>query len=304
MTLPSSTRELYQDVTRAARWGLAVNFALGTVKLIGGLTSGSFALLSDALNSLGDVVSSLVVLWAFRIAQQPADEEHPYGHARAETIAASNVALLLILSALALGWEALEHMGSPTPVPPAWILWIAAGNVVVKEVLYRYMTKVGRRTNSQATLANAWDHRSDALSAASVFVGLALVRWGGPAFHWADKAAALVVVVAIVWSGLLLFRQSASELLDVQADEQFVRDVRRVAEQVPGVRAVEKFWLRKTGLEYLADMHIQVDADLTVDAGHRIGHLVKDRLVAEFTPLRDVLVHLEPFPHGHQGDSK
>ena len=290
---------VYRDATRAAAIGLVINLALGLTKLIGGLVGDSFALLSDAVNSLGDVFTSAVVLFAFRVAQRPADKEHPYGHTRAEAIAASNVALLVILSAMFVGWEAVRRIHVQHGVPPVWTLWIAGCNVVIKESLYQYKVRVGRRTGSTALIANAWDHRSDALCALAVLVGLSIVRWGGPRFISADEIAALVVVSAIVWSGTSLFRTSAHELMDVQAEESLVQSLRRAAASVAGVRGVEKLWVRKSGLEYLADIHIEVDSQLTVADGHRIGHVVKDRLLGEFPKLRDVLVHLEPYPHVH-----
>lgn len=288
---------------RAAGLGLAVNLLLGIVKLIGGLVGQSFALISDAVNSLGDVVTSLVVLFAMRVAQQPPDDEHPYGHTRAEAIAGSNLALLVIVSALLVGWEAVQRIATPHDLPPVWTLWIAASNVLIKEGLYRYKRSVGLRTGSSALMANAWDHRSDAFCSLAVLIGLGIVRWGGPDWIGADEVAALVVVAAIVWSGAKLFRSSSSELMDSQADEQFVREIRRVAESFPEVRAVETLWVRKSGLEYFADIHIEVDGHLTVDEGHRIGHAVKDRLIGEFAHLRDVLVHLEPYPHTHRNGS-
>jgi cation diffusion facilitator family transporter len=168
---------------------------------------------------------------------------------------------------------------------------------LIKEGLYQYNVRVGRRTGSAAIIANAWDHRSDALCALAVLIGLACVKFGGPRFSWADEAASLVIVLAIVASGVKLFRSSASELMDLQADSQFVDQIRSMAIQVAGVENVETLWVRKSGLEYFADIHIEVDPQLTVAAGHRIGHQVKDRLLNEFACLRDVLVHLEPFPH-------
>jgi cation diffusion facilitator family transporter len=285
---------------QAAALGLGVNLALGAAKLAAGLIADSFALLSDAVNSLGDSLTSVVVLFALWVAQKPADEEHPYGHTRAEAVAASNVALLVMLSALWVGWQAIQRFTAEHALPPVWTLWLAGGNVLIKEALYRYKRGVGRRTGSAAIIANAWDHRSDALCSLAVLVGLSAVRWGGPRLLWADEAAALVVVAAIVWSSLGLFGRSASELMDVQADDELVRQIRRAAEQVEGVRAIEKLRVRKTGLEYLADMHIEVDAQTTVEEGHRIGHVVKDRLVNQFATLRDVLVHLEPHPHDRE----
>lgn len=285
---------------RAAWLGLVVNVVLGIVKLVGGIVGSSFALISDAVNSLGDALTSIVVLFALWFAQRPADEEHPYGHTRAEAIAASYVALLVVISALLVGWEAIERFHSEHVTPPVWTMWIAGANVLIKESLYRYKQRVGKRIGSAAITANAWDHRSDALCSLAVLVGLAAVRWGGPSFLWADEGAALVVVAAILWSGGWLLARSTSELLDPQADEVLVAQIREVAAAVPGVRAVEKLWVRKTGIEFLADIHIEVDAQMTVEEGHRIGHDVKDQLVARFASLRDVLVHLEPCPHEHQ----
>lgn len=303
MTDLSSPAPLYRDVTRAALLGLFVNLGLGVAKLVGGLVGHSFALLADAVNSLGDVVSTLVVLFALRLAQQPPDSEHPYGHSRAEGIAASNVALLIILSALGIGWEAIQRMDADHDIPPVWTLWIAGGNVLIKESLYQYKMRVGRRTGSASIMANAWDHRSDALCSLAVLIGLAAIRWGGTRFLWADEAASLVVSAAIIWSGIQLFRTSGSELMDVQADDDFVRRIREVALVVPGVRDVEKLRVRKSGLEYFADIHVEVDSQMTVAEGHRIGHAVKDRLVQTFPSLRDALIHLEPHPHIHDGGS-
>lgn len=300
MTENSSARPVYRKVTQAALLGLAVNLALGVVKLVGGIVGNSFALISDAVNSLGDSLASVVVLGALWYAQRPADKEHPYGHTRAEAVAASNVALLIIISALFVGWQAITRLTGQHDLPPVWTLWIAGANVLIKEGLYRYKLRVGQQAKSSAIIANAWDHRSDALCSLAVLVGLGIVRWAGPDYIWADEAAALVVVLAILWSGAKLFRSSTSELLDPQADSELVQRIRKQAADVPGVRAVEKLWVRKTGLEYLVDIHIQVDANLSVEKGHGIGHIVKDKLVQEFARLRDVMVHLEPYPHEHE----
>lgn len=292
-----ASRPVYREATRAALLGLVVNILLAAAKLTGGILGNSFALISDAVNSLGDCLASSVVVVALRFAQKPADAEHPYGHTRAEAVAASSVAMLVIISAVYVGWEAIQRLGLSHAAPPIWTLGIAAANAVIKESLYRYKVAVGRRTGSMAVIANAWDHRADALCALAVLVGLAVVRWGGPEYAWADEVAALFVVGAILWAGISLYYQSASELMDLQADNELLAAVRQAAEQVEGVQAVEKLWIRKTGLEYLADIHVEVDGELPVREGHRIAHLVKDHLLAEFATLRDVLVHLEPHPH-------
>lgn len=290
-------KPLYQEVTRAALLGLVVNLTLGLAKLIGGVVGSSFALIADAVNSLGDVVTTLVVLYAFRVAQQPADAEHPYGHTRAEGIAASNVAVLIIVSALLVGWEAVQRITTPHDLPPVWTLWIAGANVIIKEALYQYKVRVGRRTGSAAIIANAWDHRSDALCALAVLVGLLVIRVGGERYIWADEVASFAVVVAITFTGVRLFRETASGLMDLQAEPSFVARLRQSALEVAGVEGVEKLWVRKSGLEFFADIHIEVDPHMSVAEGHRIGHEVKDRLLGTFPTLRDVLVHLEPYPH-------
>lgn len=287
-------KPLYAEVTRAAIFGLVVNLALGVIKAIAGLLSGSLALASDAVNSLGDAVATIVVLIGLRIAQAPPDDEHPYGHTRAESIAASNVALLIGMSALWIGGEALASLGKERPEPPLWTLAIAGGNVFIKELLFRYKRAVGRRTGSAAILANAWDHRSDALCSAAVLVGLAIARIGGPEWRWADIAASLVVVGAILVAALQLYRRSAAELLDIRPEEIWFQRIREAANQVPGVAAVEKLRLRKSGLEIFADIHIQVPGDESVEVAHRTAHRVKDHLLETFPPLRDVLVHIEP----------
>lgn len=291
------TLRLYRQAATAALIGLLINLGLGLVKLIGGILGSSFALISDAVNSLGDAITSIIVLLALRFAQKPSSENHPYGYTRAEAVAGSNVAVLVIVSALLIGWEALQRLTLPHELPALWTLWIAGGNAVIKEALYRYNVFVGRRTRSSALIANAWDHRSDAFCSLAVLLGLALGRWGGTDWLWADEAAALVVVAAILWTGLELFRSSARELLDVQADPHWLQQIRSAASTVPGVRGVEKLWVRKSGLEFFADIHIEVEKSLTVAEGHEIGHLVKDRLMEQFPSLRNVLVHIEPYPH-------
>lgn len=287
-------RAIYHDAARAAWIGLLVNLVLAVAKLLGGVISGSFALISDAVNSTGDVLTSTVVIVALHIAQRPADANHPYGHTRAEGIAASNVALLIIVSAAFVGWEALRRFGRAQPVPPLWALWIAGCNVAIKEALYHYKMRVGRRTGSAALIANAWDHRSDALCALAVLIGLALVRWGGPQLGFADSLAALIVGGAIVAAGVSLLHTSANELMDAQAEADVIEAVRGTAATVGGVRAVEQVRVRKTGLEHLADIHVQVAPHLSVADGHRISHHVKNELMDRIPTLRDVMVHLEP----------
>jgi cation diffusion facilitator family transporter len=294
----NSIADAYRIARRAALIGLLINLGLGVVKAVGGWVAESSALLADSVNSMGDSVASFAVLLALRVAQRPPDRKHPYGHARAEAVAASNVALLVIVSALVVGWKAILHLEVEHPPPPWWALAIAAGNIVLKEWLYRYKIAIGKRTGSRALIANAWDHRADALCSAAVLVGLAAVAWGGPDYLWADEAAALVVVVAILWSGISLFRKSASDLLDAQADDDTLSEVRGLAERVEGVLAVEKLRVRRSGIELMAEIHVEVAPDLTVAEGHAVAHAVRDRLEGDVAALTYVLVHIEPHRPG------
>jgi cation diffusion facilitator family transporter len=289
----------YREALQAAWLGFGVNLGLGVLKLSAGLISTSTAMIADAVNSLGDSLTSVAVLYGLMIAQRPPDAEHPYGHSRAETIAATNVAVMIIASAAIVGWESMRRFGSITPAVQWWVLAIAAGNVLLKEGLYQYKIRVSQRTGSAAILANAWDHRSDALCSLAVLISLSIIGWGGSGWSWIDPVAALLVSLGVIWSGIRLFQNSASELMDVQAAPELVTAIRSVAANVPGVEEIETLLVRKSGLEYLADIHIEVRAELTVEQGHRISHLVKDELLEQFHELRHVLVHIEPFPHKH-----
>jgi len=290
--------ELYRQARRTALWGIAANLGLGLLKLAGGLLGNSLALVSDAVHSLGDALTSTAVWGALVWAQRPADREHPYGHMRAEAVIGSNVALLLILSGVLIGWEAVATLSETSETPAGYTLAIAGVGLVVKEGLYRYGRRVAALTGSGAIRAAAWDHRLDAFGSLAVLAGLALAKWGG--WHLADHLAALVVAVVIFWAGWTLYWGSLHELMDRQADADLLREVRHKALAVVGVRGVEKLLARKAGLEYLVDIHVEVDPNLPVRAGHAIAHDVKNRLLKEIVRVKDVLVHIEPAPNAKE----
>ncbi|MDZ4803732.1 MAG: cation diffusion facilitator family transporter [Candidatus Eisenbacteria bacterium] len=291
---PLAMRRVYASAERGALLGFVVNILLAAGKLTAGILAGSFVLIADAVNSLGDVLASTVVLGSLRFAQRPPDAGHPYGHTRIEAVAGAMVSMLILVSAGIIAWEAIQRIGRFHDVPPSWTLWVAGTTVVTKEVLYRYNWRLGKETGSQAIRANAWDHRADALSALAVMVGLALVRFGGDSWRSADEIAALVVVVLILTGGVRLLLGSAHELMDAQAEPDFVGRIRRMVLTVPGADGVEKLFVRKSGLEYLVDLHLEVDPAMTVESGHRVSHAVKDHLMAECAEIREVLIHLEP----------
>lgn len=288
--------EMYRQTRRAALVGLAVTLSLGVAKLAGGWLGHSLALLSDSVHSLGDALASGSILLALRWAERPADAEHPYGHARVETIAASNVALLLVGSGLWIAWEAVRTWSEPTPAPHGYTLAIALASVAANEAVFRYSRAVARRTGSKAVEASAWDQRLDVFGSLVVVLGLAAAIWGGPDWHAVDHAAALAVAGIILWAGGTLFWGSLHDLMDRQADPEVLHEVRRVALSVGGVRGVEKLLVRKSGLEYFIDIHVEVDPEASVREGHGIGHAVKSALITGVGAVRDVLVHIEPAP--------
>lgn len=291
-----SAVDLYREARKAASWGIAVSLALGLSKLLGGLFGHSLALVSDAVHSLVDAVISAALVGALVISQRPADREHPYGHARFEAVAGAGVAVLLILLALGIARESLMSLGAEWRPPEVYTIAIALGGAAFQEGLFRYARRVARRTGSNALLATAWDYRLDALGGLAVVVGVALARWGGPAWHWADHAAAVVVAGAVLWIGGSLLWGNVQDLMDRQADPDLIASIRALALAVPGVRGVEKLRVRKVGLEYLVDIHVEVAPELTVRDGHAIAHAVKDRMIGRIVTIRDVLVHVEPSP--------
>ena len=296
----TSARDLYRKTRRAALGALIVTLGLGVAKLLGGWLGNSLALLSDSVHSFGDALSSASILAALWWAERPADREHPYGHTRIETIVASNVAVLLFLSGIWIVWEAISEWDVPGPVPHWSTLIIASVSVVLNEAYFRYSIKIARQTESKAIEVSAWDLRIDVFGSLVVLVGLAATTWGGPRWHSMDHAAALVVAGLIFWAGGTLFWSSLQELMDRQAEPAMLQKVRDTARKVVGVCGIEKLLVRKSGLEYFVDIHVEVDSEISVREGHRIGHEVKDHLMSNLAAVKDVLVHIEPYQAGGQ----
>ena len=291
----ASRQSVYVDAMRAAEWGLGINIVLMIVKLTTGIWTASSALIADAVNSIGDVASAVAVRGALSLAQRDEDEDHPYGHTKAESIAGLCVALLVAFSAIMLGLETARRFGQALQVPPL-IAGIVAGICgITKEIIYQYTHRVANQLDSAALQATAWDHRADALSSGVVAVSLLSAPYAGDLAPYVDPAVALCVCGLLVFTGARIFISISRQLMDQQADAEMVDRVRAVSEKVDGVAEVEKLRVRKSGLEYFIEIHVQVDGDLTVNEGHRIGHDVKDRLLVEMPRVRDVHVHIEPW---------
>ncbi len=288
-------QSVYVDASRAAGWGLGINLLLVVAKLVAGIITTSSALIADAVNSIGDVASSIAVRAALAFAQTEEDDDHPYGHTKAESIAGLCVALLVVFSAGALAVETLRRFGNALVIPSMLAGIVAGGCGIAKELAYQYTKRVASRLNSSALHATAWDHRCDAISSGLVCVSLLSAPYLGAAGPYVDPIVALLVCAMLIFTGLKIFREIARELMDQQADDEFVTRVRSASSQVNGVIEIEKLRVRKSGLEYFIEIHVQVDGSLSVNEGHRIGHDVKDRLLAAMPRVRDVHVHIEPW---------
>jgi cation diffusion facilitator family transporter len=274
--------------------GIGVNLLLVAIKGIAGFLGHSHALLADATESLADVVSSLVVLAGLRYAVRPPDENHPYGHGKAEPLAATGVGLAMMGAAAFIaaqsvrGILARDHSPAPFTLPVLIIVFL------IKEAMYRYVMRVGRQMGSTAVQTDAWHHRSDSLTSAAAFLGISVALIGGPPWRSADDWAALAASGLIVWNAIQAMRPALMELLDTAPEAELASRVRHVAEQVPGVRGTEKCFVRKMGLTLYVDLHVIVDGDLNVRDGHDIAHRVKDALREADPRISEVLVHIEP----------
>jgi cation diffusion facilitator family transporter len=275
---------------------MAVNAVLTAVKFAAGILGHSHALIADAVESMADILSSIIVWRGLTVAAAPADPDHPYGHGKAEPLAAASVAILLLLAAVGImarsAQELLWHTHRETP--RAFTLYILIAVIVIKEILFRFVSREAGSAQSVALFADAWHHRSDAITSLAAAFGIALALFGGPRLAFADDAAAIVAGAIIAWNGWRLLRPALDELMDAAPGSDLIANIRAAAGAVPGVDAVEKCIVRKMGFQYFVDMHVEVDPLMTVQQGHRIAHEVKDKVRAAVPSVYDVLVHVEP----------
>lgn len=279
---------------RATLVGLAGNTILTTAKFTAGILGHSHALVADAVESLADILSSLIVWRAVVVAAAPADADHPYGHGKAEPLAAGVVASMLIVAAGWIAFAALASVGKPHEAPARYTLLVLVLVILIKEGLFRFVHRESILTESSAVQTDAWHHRSDAITSLAAFLGISIALIGGKGYEAADDFAALGGAVVIAWNGWRLLRPALNELMDRSPSEDLVNRVREIAGSVAGVDGVEKCLLRKMGYQYYVDMHIEVDPQMTVLHSHNIAHEVKDRIRSEIPNIRDVLVHIEP----------
>jgi cation diffusion facilitator family transporter len=274
--------------------GMALNALLAVIKIAGGVAGRAYALIADGIESLTDIAISILIWAGVRWAAQPPDEDHPYGHGKAEAVSGLFTAVVILAASAGIGWHAIVEIRDPQQVPQWWTLLILAAVVAVKVVFSRRLDEVGRDTDSTALGAEAWHHLADALTSAAAFIGISIAVLGGPAYAAADGWAALVASVVIAYSGFHIFRKSLNEVMDIAVPAAMENDVRAIALGVPGVAELDKCRIRKSGLSYLVDIQIRVRGDMSVRAGHGIAHAVKDALLASSLRVSDVTVHVEP----------
>jgi len=280
---------------RATLIGMVVNTALAAGKLAAGILGHSHALVADAVESLADIFSSIVVWRAMVVAEEPADEDHPYGHGKAEPIASAIVSTMLLLAAGGIAASSVREILQPErPSPRAFTLFVLLAVAGVKELLFRFVNREGQSVESTAVQTDAWHHRSDAITSLAAAVGISISLLGGPGYASADDVAAVVAAAIIAWNGWRLLHPALNELMDAAPSKEIVDKIRRAASSITGVQRVEKCIVRKTGHRYFVDMHVEVDPAMSVQQGHAIAHAVKEKVQRELPAVKDVLVHIEP----------
>ncbi len=273
---------------------LALNGGLAVVKLITGVVGNSYALIADAIESLGDVLSSAIVWGGLVIAARPADENHPYGHGKAEPLAALAVALMLIGAAGVIAVQAAIGIRTPHVTPAPYTLVVLLAVVVIKETMFRYESRVAKSIESTAIGVDAWHHRSDAITSLIAGAGITIALIGGKGYESADDWAALAACGVILVNGLRFVRVSVHELMDTRPETALTNAIKAAALTVDGAEHVENVLVRKMGPNLYVDLHLEVDPSVSVRDAHNIAHGVKDAIIAARREVADVLVHIEP----------
>jgi len=283
-----------KEAIRATIKSIFANACLAIIKAITGILGNSFALIADAIESTTDIVSSALVLFGLKYSTKPADKNHPYGHGKAEPLITFLVVVFLLVSATIIAYESIHKIRTPHATPKSFTLVILAVIIVVKEIFYRFISKKGKETKSTALKAEAWHHRSDAITSIMVFIGISIAVVMGKGYEDADDWAALVASVIIVFNAYLIFRPALGEIMDENVHDELILKIRKITENIKGVEETEKCYVRKTGMLFHVDLHVVVDGTISVKKGHDISHSVKNKLINEIPEITNVLIHIEP----------
>jgi len=291
---PHASASNLQTGARIALFGLAINVLLAAAKILAGLVGHAYVLIADGIESALDVGGSIVIWGGLTVAARPPDATHPYGHGKAEPIAAVVVAVGVLTAALGLAIQSVREIFLPHHAPAPYTLAVLIVAVILKEILYRYVIRFGREMESTAVKTDAWHHRIDAMTSIAAFIGISVALIGGQAWQSADDWAALFACALIGANGYGLLRPALFEIMDTAPRGKIVRSIRRAARSVPGVIEVEKCRARKMGLDFYVDLHVGVDGSISVHEGHEIAHQVKRAIQQSDSRIADVLVHIEP----------
>ena len=283
-----------EKAIRTTYFSIVGNTLLAIIKALAGIFGNSFALIADAIESTTDIFASFLVLLGFKYAQRPADENHPYGHGKIEPLITFLVVTFLVLSAALIAHQAIQNIQTPHPSPKSWTLYVLGAIIIWKEVSYRIVMKKSKETHSTSLAADAWHHRSDAITSIMAFVGISIALIFGEGYETADDWAALLASVFILYNSYLIFRPALGEIMDEQVYDDLMEEIRVVSLTVDGVRGTEKCFIRKAGMHYNVDLHAIVSANISVKEGHHISHQLKDTLHEEIGNLGQILIHIEP----------
>lgn len=270
------------------------NIVLAAIKFTTGIFGNSFALIADGIESVVDVFASILVLFGIKYSAMPADDNHPYGHGKAEPLITFLIVGFLVISAATIAWQSIQNIQTPHSSPENWTLWVLAGIILWKEISFQVVIRRSKKLKSTSLKGEAWHHRSDAITSVAAFVGITIALIGGEGYEVADDYAALLAVGFILYNCYLIFRPALSEIMDENNHEELTLEIRRVALTVPGVEGTEKCFVRKAGMIYHVDLHANVNGMLSVKEGHHIAHELKDTLIQEIPELGHVLIHIEP----------
>ncbi|MDX1602765.1 MAG: cation diffusion facilitator family transporter [Salinimicrobium sediminis] len=286
--------ELHAKAVKAAYFSIFGNAVLAIIKGVTGIFGNSYALIADAIESTTDVFSSLLVLFGLKYSARPADENHPYGHGRVEPLITFAVVGFLVVSATIIVMESIENIQTPHKVPKPYTLIVLAAIILTKEIFYRFINKKSDETKSSSLKADAWHHRSDAITSLMAFIGISIALFMGKGYETADDWAALFASGFILYNAYLILRPALGEIMDEHVYDDMVEEIREISQKEKGVIETEKCYIRKTGMTYHVDLHVIVDGELSVNEGHKISHDLKDRLLHEMPEIADILIHIEP----------
>ncbi len=289
------TRSSVRKGLRVTLVGLLVSALLASAKIVGGILGNSYALIADGVESVLDMFSSVVVWGGLKIASIPPDDNHPYGHGKAEPLGGLIVAVTLLAAAVGIAIQSGREILSPHHAPAPFTLLVLLVVVATKEVMFRVLVRTGEAIRSHALKTDAWHHRSDALTSVAAFIGISIALIAGEGYESADDWAALFACAVIAYNGIRLFRAGLDEVMDVAPPPEIEKRIREISAGVSGVKKTEKCRVRKSGLVLFADLHVMVDGDLSVRRGHDLAHDVKDALIDANIGLVDVTVHVEPW---------